>query len=132
MHRLIYVSRSLIAGRPDAVAEIVARSAVRNATAGVTGMLWHDGGHFIQALEGDVDAVAATFGRIIDDPRHTAIDIVANRAIARPMFGAWSMIQADESKVGTESAVFLYGLAHEEDTPGKRRMREVFREAFER
>ncbi len=125
MHRLIYVSRSLVAGQTDIVSDIVRTSAARNAAADVTGMLWSDGGYFVQALEGPMAAVTATFLRISADSRHTGLEIVVNREVRQPVFGTWSMVEADQSEAATDNAVFLLGLVQDQSTPAKRRLREV-------
>lgn len=125
MHRVIYVSCCLIGHKPGVLREIVQRSATRNEIAGVTGMLWSDGDHFVQALEGSEEAVSATMQRILADHRHTSIEIAEAREIQSPRFGAWSMIEADQSAVGDECGIFLLGLAGMASTPARRRIREV-------
>ncbi len=125
MHRVIYVSRSLIGDQPDALRAIVQHAAARNQAAGVTGMLWSDGDHFVQALEGSEADVSATMQRILADRRHYSIEIAEARTIQTPRFGAWSMIEAGESAVGDECGVFLVGLASMASTPAKKRLREV-------
>lgn len=104
---------------------------MRNIAAGVTGMLWSDSDHFVQALEGDDAAVTATMHRILADRRHTDIEIVEARTIQAPRFGAWSMIEAGESALGDECGVFLVGLAGMADTPAKQRMRQIMLRALD-
>lgn len=125
MHRVIYVSRSLVAGLSDAVAEIVSTSAARNAAAGLTGMLWSDGGYFVQVLEGPIEPLTATFVRISADERHTGLDIVVNREVQHRVFGDWSMAEADGSAAAVDNAVFLLGLTYAAVTPAQERLREV-------
>jgi len=125
MHRVIYVSRSVIGDQPDALRAIVQRAAARNQAAGVTGMLWSNGDHFVQALEGSEVAVSATMQRILADRRHCSIEIAEARTIQAPRFGAWSMIEAKASAVGDECGVFLVGLAGMASTHAKKRLRDV-------
>lgn len=125
MHRLIYVSRSSVAGQTDIVADIVLSSAARGAVVGVTGMLWSDGGYFVQVLEGPIEPLTATFVRISAESRHTGLEIVVNHEIRQPVFGTWSMVEADESEAATDNAAFLLGLTHDQNTPAKRRLLEV-------
>ncbi len=125
MYRVIYVSRSAIAGQRAVLRDIVRHAAERNRAAGVTGMLWSDGEHFVQALEGSEPAVTATMQRILADPRHTSIEIAEKRAIQSPRFGAWSMIEAGESMLGDECGAFLIGLAGMAATPANNHVREV-------
>ena len=66
-------------------------SRARNAAAGVTGILVHKGGNFLQALEGPEDAVRATMERIARDRRHRAIIKLNESFRAERLFGRWSM-----------------------------------------
>lgn len=125
MHRVIYVSCSLVGNQPDTLQHIVEHAAARNLVEGVTGMLWSDGEHFVQALEGDEEVVSATMRRILADPRHTSIEIAEARAIQAPRFGAWSMIEAGESALAQECGVFLVGMAGMAASPANKRIREV-------
>jgi len=125
MHRVIYVSRSLIGDQPDTLRALVKQADARNQAASVTGMLWSDGDHFVQALEGSEVGVSATMQRILADRRHCSIEIAEARTIQTPRFGAWSMIEAKDSAVGDECGIFLVGLAGMASTPAKKRLREV-------
>ncbi|MFB0489046.1 hypothetical protein ABIE45_001632 [Methylobacterium sp. OAE515] len=91
LFRLVYRSRSAIAGSPAEVQRIVgaivAASQHRNAGAGVTGALLFASLHFVQALEGPASAVEATFDRICRDLRHTGIEVVECGPVLEPAFG---------------------------------------------
>lgn len=91
IYRLLYLSR---ATRPLEAAEIEAllqQSRGRNRDAGLTGALLHYGGHFLQVLEGDADAVTACFERIQRDDRHAEILPLADGATSQRAFGDWAM-----------------------------------------
>ncbi|VVT13429.1 Sensors of blue-light using FAD [Sphingomonas sp. EC-HK361] len=91
MRQLLYISSSHPRGAAADIAAILGQSQRNNCAAGVTGLLWTDGVRFLQVLEGEADAVAATYARIAADPRHTAIVVLADRTVAAREFGDWSM-----------------------------------------
>ena len=73
LRQIVYVSsgiREYSIAELEKVAETGARNNGRN---GVTGILLHYNGNFMQLLEGETDAVEETFERISADPRHTGI-----------------------------------------------------------
>ncbi|MFS0736987.1 BLUF domain-containing protein [Sphingomonas sp. 1P06PA] len=91
MLQLTYIS-TITRGLGDTIVEpILAASRRRNAAAGVTGLLLFDGRRFLQALEGEPDAVRITFDRIAADPRHRAIVRLSERQIDAREFGEWAM-----------------------------------------
>ena len=89
--QLFYTSRS--ATGVD-VERILQQSRHNNAVDGITGLLWHDGTHFLQVIEGPESSVAATYARIAGDPRHSDLSILSDRTIATREFGYWSMERA--------------------------------------
>ena len=114
MRRLIYISQSRIGSDLEGLGQIVEQSSVRNLEAGITGMLWSDTVHFVQVLEGERDAIGATMNRIRCDPRHSDIDVVADRKVTTRMFGNWGMRRADSEASDADSTAFLVGYAARE------------------
>lgn len=92
--RVIYASRWAETDRSEArmLAEILEGSARNNAEAGVTGFLLYREGWFLQALEGDLDAVDQTFDRIRRDRRHHDVRIVADEPTMERAFADWAMV----------------------------------------
>lgn len=91
MRQLLYISsRNPREGNTDVIA-ILAQSQRNNRAAGVTGLLWTDGTRFLQVLEGEPDAVEATYARIAADRRHAAIVVLQDRTVEAREFGDWSM-----------------------------------------
>jgi hypothetical protein len=90
MIRLLYISTSRLA--PDSqekqLREILDASKRNNADLGITGMLVHGGGMFLQVLEGPDNNVLRIYSKILDDPRHTDSQIVL---ISVAEERAWSM-----------------------------------------
>lgn len=95
LFRLVYRSRSAIAGGAEAVQQtidaVVAASQRRNAQAGVTGTLMSTGLFFVQALEGSAAAVEAIFDRICCDLRHTGLEVIECGPVLEPGFGNGAM-----------------------------------------
>lgn len=76
---------------PADIDEIVGQSKTRNAACGLTGVLVHDGSHFLQLLEGPWSAAADTLLRIVGDPRHTEITILAREPTEVRQFSNWNL-----------------------------------------
>jgi len=94
LHRLFYRSRQTPAVAADLdfeVQRIIGAAIGRNRTVGLTGLLLTAQGNFIQALEGNVDAVRATYARISMDPRHHDLQIISQGPAEKRLFGEWNM-----------------------------------------
>lgn len=91
MYRLIYKSDNV--GKMNwAIATSILRSSTRrNQAAGLTGVLLLGKKHFLQVLEGEFNAVNATFQRISHDPRHRNIRIVSFEVVEARLFPNWEM-----------------------------------------
>jgi hypothetical protein len=98
LFRLVYHSRSSIEAshRPLAVevADILALSVANNRAVGVTGGLIYDRSWFVQALEGEHNAVTETFERLATDPRHHHIVVVKSGVADDRRFPYWWMAGA--------------------------------------
>lgn len=70
--------------------DIAARSVARNAAAGITGLLLHQGGHFYGVMEGPQARVFLRMEAIITDRRHAEVRILREEAIAERRFENWS------------------------------------------
>ena len=70
---------------------ILAISRRNNVAAGVTGLLCHHDGSFLQFLEGEEASVRATFDRIARDRRHRDILKVREASVVSRAFPDWSM-----------------------------------------
>ncbi|MEA1834280.1 BLUF domain-containing protein [Methylobacterium durans] len=103
IHRLLYRSDVHLLGTEASIrqqiAEIVRASEVRNAAHDLTGALLHTRGVFVQALEGPLPAVEATFERICCDLRHRRVELLEFVHAEARIFGEWSMagIRADRT-----------------------------------
>ncbi len=96
---LLYVSTCLIR-LPDEgreVDQIVRVARARNADLAVTGALVFTRKHFAQVLEGSSDAVEELMGNIVNDRRHTNVNVVEASPIGQRRFAHWSMAYAGPS-----------------------------------
>jgi hypothetical protein len=94
LFRLFYRSShtgSVTADMDFVVGQIIGTSIRRNRTVGLTGLLLVVQGHFIQALEGNIDAVRTTYARISMDPRHHDLQIISQGPAEKRLFGEWNM-----------------------------------------
>ena len=94
LHRLFYRSRPTPATTADLdfqVQQIIGAAIRRNRDVGLTGLLLTVQGHFVQALEGNVDAVRTTYARISMDTRHHDLHIIAQGPAEKRLFGEWNM-----------------------------------------
>lgn len=95
LHRLLYRSRSAIAGADEAVEArvdaILRVASANNARDDVTGALLFSSSVFLQALEGPLPALEAAFERICRDPSHYELEIIEYGAVTERAFGSWSM-----------------------------------------
>ena len=91
LHQIIYTSHSLVPMKREDLLDLLERSRRVNAAAGITGLLLHADGSFIQTIEGEFAAVQSLFARIEHDPRHGGMILIADEPIARRSYGDWSM-----------------------------------------
>lgn len=93
MHLIFYTSQSTI---PDDqiesnLADIVRACTQHNKANDVTGVLFYENRNFVQALEGEEHAVRHTLERVQKDPRHTNLNVLADKTIEARSFSDWAM-----------------------------------------
>ena len=98
LYRLLYRSEAVIPGSGQTVEatvdSIVRGSGAANAAVGITGSLVFTSGTFIQALEGPLGSVEATFERICRDLRHRQLQLLAMTTADRRVFADWAMVRS--------------------------------------
>jgi hypothetical protein len=97
--RLMYASRALPDVNQDALVAILRKSKLNNPSLGVTGVLCFSEGIFLQALEGGRSAVNQLYNRIVNDPRHTQVELLNYAEIGERRFAGWSMGQVNISRL---------------------------------
>jgi hypothetical protein len=70
---------------------LVQRAHIKNAVLGVTGVVFFDGEHFIQILEGPTNDLITLYEEIAADPRHMRVAKGLDEAIGARRFAEWSM-----------------------------------------
>lgn len=91
MRQLLYVSAAAEDMTGDVLTAILETSRRNNRASGITGMLLHVDGGFLQVLEGPDNAIQETFTRIRRDPRHTATNVLVDRQADERLFPDWTM-----------------------------------------
>jgi hypothetical protein len=95
--RLLYASRAVDTS-PEAIESILAQSREHNPANGITGVLCHGGGIFLQCIEGGREQVNQLYGEIVRDARHRDVTLLHYEEILERRFGGWSMGQVNISK----------------------------------
>jgi hypothetical protein len=91
MRRIIYCSQATHDFSPEELVELLELSRARNEAVGLGGMLLYSSQSFLQLLEGDADALDATYARIHADSRHANLRLLMDAEVAAPLFPDWSM-----------------------------------------
>lgn len=95
--RLAYASEATFEAQPlekgiePHVARILLVSRRNNAKVNIVGGLYYGDNRFFQYLEGEEDAVRASYQRIQQDPRHHNVRTLIEEPIAHRTFTNWSM-----------------------------------------
>ncbi|SFD03784.1 Sensors of blue-light using FAD [Bosea sp. CRIB-10] len=110
--RLVYASRSRLVevDRRVELARILETARRLNAERHVTGFLMATPGGFAQILEGEAGAIAETYGRIMVDPRHDELRLLAQDVVEQRQFAGWAMAFAERDET-TEFIFGLYGVS---------------------
>jgi hypothetical protein len=91
--RLMYASRAVPAVDHEELQALMRQCRSHNPQIGVTGVLCFASGIFLQVLEGSRTAVNRLYNRIVTDPRHTDVELLAYEEIDQRRFAGWAMGQ---------------------------------------
>ena len=97
--RLMYASRAAAGLTPEDLSAILRTSRANNAANGITGVLCHSEGIFLQVLEGGRGAVNQLYNRIVADRRHHGAELMLYEEIAERRFAGWAMGQVALSRL---------------------------------
>ncbi len=89
--QLVYVSSAAPGLTPYDLEAIAASARARNAAAGLTGLLLHQGGSFYGVLEGPRSRVFQRMEAIIIDRRHAGLRILREERVAARRFANWEL-----------------------------------------
>ncbi len=120
-HRYMYMSHATTPLSPDELAGLAMGSQRANGRLGITGILVHLDGHFLQLLEGPASAVEQLKSKLKSDPRHRDITDLVDEPVDRRLFEGWTLaterlFQRPDAKgnFAMEVARRLYRVAHSE------------------
>ncbi len=89
---LIYVSRAIQAMSLDELSKLLIQARASNQATGISGVLLHHDGLFLQLMEGESQAVETLLKKIMTDRRHEGVLILVDSLRKRPrMFPDWKM-----------------------------------------
>lgn len=93
MIRLLYLSNDCKHQNESGnhLREILEESQKNNLAQGITGILIHGGGMYLQVIEGPQEKVLRQYVKILDDKRHSDCKIVLISTIQERAFPKWSM-----------------------------------------
>jgi len=97
VHQLVYISAATNEMPASALAELLRKARANNTRAGITGLLIHHSGSFMQVLEGPESSVESLFHRIQADPRHRRVVVLGRESVKRATFPDWSMGLVDRA-----------------------------------
>ena len=97
--RLMNASRAIAAITDGHLTAILKASRENNPAEGITGLLCFTDGVFVQMLEGGRNAVNARYKRIVEDPRHREVILLAYAEIAERAFAGWTMGQVNLNRL---------------------------------
>lgn len=91
MFSLVYVSAAVKPFSQPQLQELLTQCRVRNTRRDVTGLLLYKNGNFMQALEGEEEAVRGVHRKIASDMRHRGMLVLIQEHQRTRDFGEWSM-----------------------------------------
>ena len=97
--RLLYASRLSDGDHAEVIESVMTQSRRRNPELGITGVLCHAEGVFMQVLEGGRDPVNALYNRIAGDSRHRGVMLLHYEEITERRFGGWTMGQVNLARI---------------------------------
>ncbi|CAN5790879.1 hypothetical protein BH11MYX2_BH11MYX2_07760 [soil metagenome] len=120
MFQLVYTSVATTAFTADLLRKLLVGARANNTGLGVSGMLLHVEGSFLQVLEGERAVVDALYVKIGTDRRHARVSVLVSREVTERNFPDWSMGFVDAtakaaSTVGYRAGVGFADLAGDAD-----------------
>jgi diguanylate cyclase (GGDEF)-like protein/PAS domain S-box-containing protein len=109
VRRITYTSHCARPLTPRELQDLLRASRARNLQAGVTGMLLHLSGSFLQVLEGESDEIERIWQSVQDDDRHTDLNLLADEPARDRLFQHWPMGYERPVQALLEAALPRYG-----------------------
>jgi hypothetical protein len=114
---LVYSSVATRAFTEPELRDLVARSRSKNLGSGVTGILLHDEGSFMQLLEGPEEAVRELYARIQGDSRHRRLRLLVQGHSRRRHICDWNLVVRTGVSVAGTPEVGRYDARFPWETP---------------
>jgi len=131
MHHLIYLSQATRPLSAKALTCLLDQARLANERQHLTGALVYGNKRFIQLLEGEPVALEQAYARIIRDPRHQHLCMVADYPIAARQFAGWPLaFQALSPAQFTHLAGYLAPTKSKQHFPGYGSVASLFVEAM--
>lgn len=110
---IVYASTATVPFSAADLELLLSVSRTNNEPLGLTGLLLHRDGQFMQALEGPERAVRTTLARIASDPRHAGVWTLAEEQVTVRRFGSWAMGYRGLSDAEVSAAPAWFGSEQE-------------------
>lgn len=91
LFQMLYLSETTRRWSEADLAALGEQARVRNAQNGLTGLLLHGNGHFVQLLEGRRQPLLLTYDRICHDDRHSDLVLLVDGPVRQRAFPGWAM-----------------------------------------
>jgi hypothetical protein len=91
MRSVVYISTASYEMRPPELEALLVEARQLNNRYGITGVLLHGDGRFMQCFEGPEQAVEETYARIRASRRHRDLIELSNERVRSRSFSAWDM-----------------------------------------
>jgi hypothetical protein len=108
--QLVYVSLAVAPFTQVDLTKLLLGARTRNTSVGVSGVLLHQAGSFLQVLEGEPAAVETIYTRVCKDPRHRSVLMLLRQAVVDRNFTDWSMGFIDVSGKASRLPGFRAGM----------------------
>ncbi len=130
MRRIIY--RSIAAPGLDRAEmfRLLYQARIANEARGISGILLRAEDHLLQVLEGPTWKLCAAFDTIRRDIRHTAVEVIDERAIGQMTFPDWPMRYFDDRDIGKALRTMSTALGGEVPAVIEEVVRDFFVHAF--
>lgn len=107
MIRILYCSQVKPGNSKDSLDDILVSSRKNNKALGITGVLVHGGGLYLQLLEGPETNVLRLYTKILDDKRHTDCRIIYISPTKERLFDNWTMGSIERDPLSFEQIAKL-------------------------
>jgi hypothetical protein len=128
MRTVAYISRACRALDTYELGDLLDDARRFNAEHGLTGVLLHDHGMFLQLIEGDAPAIDEAMRRIRRSKKHEDLIVVFDETITTRLFPAWAMGWPGSATGQAAARAVVAAATPQGSTPGQQDMLGVVRQ----